>query len=113
LDTTTENETLENSAKGNQKSQSEDEENEQKNGTYPLISADYLVDRTEHRPQVDHYSNTLLSAQRPMDTPALESIDSSYHPSETPRSRREFQTTRIENPVNRDRAISLSQDLEN
>ena len=76
-------------------------------------STDYLVDRAEHRPQVDHYSETLLSTQRPMDTPASESTDPSYHPSETPRSRRELQTTRFEKPINRARAKALSEDLEN
>ena len=78
------------SQRDRKKTQSEDEESEQKNGQFPLISTEYLVDRAEHRPQVDHYSDTPLSAQRPMDTPASESIDPNYYPSETPRSMRVF-----------------------
>jgi len=46
-------------------------------------------------------------------TPASERIDPSFHPSETPRSRRELQTTGFEPPVTRDRGKALSQDIEN
>ena len=86
---------------------------EQKNGQFPFISTEYLVDRAEHRQQVDNYSDILLSAQRLTDKPASESIDPSYYPSETPRPMRVFQTTRIEHPVTQARAKALSQDLEN
>ena len=78
-----------------------------------MISTEYLLDRAEHRPQVDDYPDTPLSAQRPMDTPASERIDPSYRLSERPRSRRELQTTKFELPVTRARAKALSQDLEN
>jgi len=95
------------------KNGSEDEKSEQKIRPFPLISTEYSVDWAEHRQQVDHYPDTPLSAQRPMDTPASESIYPSYHSSETPRSRREPQTTRFENPLKRARAKVLFQDLKN
>jgi len=51
--------------------------------------------------------------QSEVDTSCSELRDPSYHPSDTPRSRRELQSTRTEPPITRSRARILSHDSVN
>jgi hypothetical protein len=51
--------------------------------------------------------------QSEVDTPCSELRDPSYHPSDTPKSRREFQSTRTEPPITRSRSRIMSHDSVN
>jgi len=51
--------------------------------------------------------------QSNVDTPRSELKEPSYHPSETPKSRRELQTTRAVSPITRSRARIMLHDSVN
>jgi len=85
----------------------EEEENETKFGSHPRLE---VSQPTEHPNFLDQTSITPEAVPQVTDTPTSESQDPTYLPPQTPRSRREMQTTWIQPPVTRSRARSMSQE---
>ena len=89
---------------------SEEEENETKFGPHPLLEASQPEFRTERQVPLDQTPITPETAPQITDKPTSESQDPTYLPPQTPKSRREMQTTRIQPPVTRSRARIMSQE---
>ena len=80
---------------------SEAEDSVWKPRSLPLACADCTVNNGERE---------IPPGQSPIpDTPTTDTCDPTYHPSDSPRSRRELQSTRNEAPVTRSRTRILSQ----
>jgi len=82
-------------------------------GPYPLVCSQNSEARAEHEPLVDHSPDTPDLTQQPTDTPISDRNDPRYQAPNTPRSRREIQTSRTHPPLTRLRVKTLSQDAEN
>jgi hypothetical protein len=87
----------------------DEEEEEFAVGSYPLVVTDYPTHADERLPAPDRAADSPDPAQPTVDTPSPQRNDPSYHPPDTPRSRIELQTTRIDPPVTRSRARVMSQ----
>jgi len=85
----------------------EEEENETKYGPHPLLE---VSQPTEHPTSLDQTPITPEAVPQISDTPISESQDPKYLPPQTPRSKREMQTTRIQPPLTRSRARIMSQE---
>jgi len=85
----------------------EEEENETKFGPHPLLE---VSQPTEHPTSLDQTPISREAFLQVTDTPISEAQDPTYLPPQTPRSRRELQTTRIQPPVTRSRARIMSQE---
>jgi hypothetical protein len=89
----------------------ESEEEEINVGPFPLMTADnptaVIESTTPQNPALD----TPDTDRRTLDTPSTSKEDLSYYPLDTPRSRRELQTTRTETPITRPRARNMLQDM--
>jgi hypothetical protein len=72
---------------------------------------DDLDGQANHEVSPDQTLDTLDPIQQITDTPNSERTDPSYCPPETPRSRTELQTTRLDPPITRSRARIMSQDV--
>ena len=72
----------------------DEQEDEIKIGSIPLLKARRPEARDEHRTRPDPVLDTPEPMQEPLNTPDFEYRDPSYEPSETPRSMRELRTTR-------------------
>jgi len=88
----------------------QDEEEEFKFNSFPLVRTDDSSGTPEREPPP---LQTPETTQSEVDAPCSERKDPSYEPSETPKSRREFQTTRTEPPITRSRARIMSHDSVN
>ena len=86
------------------------EEDEIKIGPFPLITSNVQTSGREGTTLRTQDLYTPDAATQILDTPFSEQTDPSYHPPETPRSRRELQTTRTDPPVTRSRTRVLNQD---
>ena len=73
---------------------------------FPLAMTDGSLCTPEREPPPPENPEIIQSE---VDTPCSELKDASYHPSETPKSRREFQSTRTETPITRSRELLREQ----
>jgi hypothetical protein len=87
---------------------SEEEEDEVRIGTFPLLQTAHQEKENEPRTPPDRVPNTPLP--QTVETPASERSNPTYAPCETPRSRRELQSTRTEPPLTRSRTRVMSED---
>ena len=87
---------------------SEDEANELRLGPFPLVTTNYPGNINENKTPPNPNSQTTSPIQPSTDTPN-DYHDPTYFPPETPKYRREFQTTRIKPTVTRPLARILSQ----
>jgi hypothetical protein len=85
------------------------EDDEVKFGPFPLVTTNTPVEGREHATPSNRMMDAPDSATPALDTPSSEQYDPSYLPPETPRSRKELQTTRPEPPFTRYRARIASQ----
>ena len=85
-------------------------EDEIKIGPFPLVTSNAQTSSRERSTPRTQDLYTPDAATQVLDTPFSEQTDPSYHPPETPRSRRELQTTRTDPPVTRSRTRVLNQD---
>jgi len=88
----------------------EEEENETKFGSHPLLEASQSAYGTERQVPFDQTPITPEAVPLITDTPTSESQDPTYLLRQTPRSRREMQSTRIQKPVTRSRARIMPQE---
>ena len=88
----------------------EEREGDIRVGTRPLLLADDLTDKIESATPRNPTLDTPDTGRRDLDTPSSSRSDPSYQPLDTPRSRRELQTTRAEPPITRSRARNMLQD---
>jgi hypothetical protein len=89
------------------------EEDEIKFGPFALVTSNTPIVSREYITPTDQMLDAPDSATPALDTPSSEHSDPSYRPPETPRSRRQLQTTCPEPPVTRSRTRILSQDTVN
>jgi hypothetical protein len=82
-------------------------------GPFPLATPSVPSNNTEHTSPRNQVLDTPGSDAQALDTPSSEQADPSYRPPETPRSRRELQTTHMDPPVTRSRTRILTQDTAN
>jgi len=87
-----------------------DKEEEFKFKSFPLMRTDESPSNPEREPPPLQNPETIHSD---VDTPCSELKDPSYHPTETPKSRQELQTTRTDPPITRSRARIMSHDSVN
>jgi hypothetical protein len=87
------------------------EENEFRTGSLPMRITDDLDGQANHEVSPDQTLNTPDPTQQITDTPKSERIDPSYCSPETPRSRRELQTTRLDPPIKRSRACNWKREF--
>jgi len=91
---------------------SESEDNGYQVRPFPLVSTEYLTGRSEPETPAPHVPSPPHITPPSLDTPASERRNPTYRPPNTPLSRRELVTTRVEPPVTRSRAKLMSQDTE-
>ena len=96
--------------KAKRRNSSEGEEEEFRIGRFPLEIADPIPE-TECRTPLSANLDTPDTGERTIDTSVSSKDDPSYSPLDTPRSRRELQSTRAEPPVTRLRARNVLQDV--
>jgi hypothetical protein len=89
------------------------EKDEIKIGPFPLTTRNVPSNSTEHTSPRNQGLYTPGSDAQALENPSSEQADLSYRPPETPRSRRELQTTRTDPPATRSRTRILSQDTTN
>jgi hypothetical protein len=85
-----------------------EEEEETRVGIHLLLNSGQTEVRMEPEAPPDQSFDTPEAVTPVTDTPTSEFQDPTYLPSQTPRSRMELQTTRVEQPVTRSRARILS-----
>ena len=90
---------------------SEGEGEEFRAGRFPLRIADNLAPENECTKPQSANLDTPDTGGRTIDTPSSSKDDPSYSPLETPRSRRELQSTRVEPPITRSRARNVLKDV--
>jgi hypothetical protein len=88
----------------------EEEEAEFEFGSPPLVSPGYPTVGTDHSIPLTQDAQVISPVPLPIDTPTPRHCDPTYLPPESPRSRRELQSTREQPPITRSRAKLLSQD---
>ena len=88
----------------------EEEENETKFGPHALLEASQPEFKTERQVHLDQTPITPETVPQITDKPTSELQDPTYVLPQTPRSRCEMQTTRIQPPVTRSRARIMSQE---
>jgi len=88
----------------------EEQENENKFGSYPLSEASQPELQTEHQVPPDQAPINPEAVPQITDTPTSEYQDPTFRLPQTPKSRREMQTTMIEPPFTRSRARIMSRD---
>ena len=88
----------------------QDKEEEVKFYPFPLVMADDSLGTPEREPP---WLQTPEIIQSEVDTSCSELKDPSYHPSETPKSWREFQSTHTEPPITQSRARIMQHDSVN
>ena len=79
------------------------EEEEIRIGPFPLVLQTPKENATDHLPPPDQNPHTPATTPQTLTPPASEHRDPEYLPSDTPKSRREMQPTRIEPPMTRSR----------
>ena len=90
-------------------SESDENEEEFKFGSFPLAVTEPPAQADERVTPPGRAAASPDPTQLVGDTPSPRYNDPSYHPPETPRSRREMQTTRTDPPLTRSRARIMSQ----
>jgi len=87
----------------------EEEEEQIKIGPFPLVLPTPQENATDRLPPPDQNPHTPATTPQTLTPPVSENRDPTYLPSDTPRSRREMQPTRIEPPMTRSRTRVVPQ----
>ena len=80
---------------------------------YPMVIEEDSPSANEKEPRLHQTPETPDLPQSDAETPSSELRDPSYHPSDTPKSRRELQATRAQPPFTRSRARIMSNECIN
>ena len=100
------------SRKGSARHSRQDEEEYVVNH-YPIVITEDVPSAPERENAARENPETPDTAQSEVETPSSELRDPSYHPSDTPKSRRELQATRTQPPLTRSRARMMSNECIN